>query len=86
MWTMRCLLCPPADQIGWGADLVRLQEHAMYDHGYSRVDLRNNTRRPGSRSRDHYIWPHRAEIALRGGTGLGLRLAKPSRYREVSKG
>lgn len=56
MWVMRCLLCPTADQIGWGADLVRLQEHAMYDHGYSRVDLRTNTRRPGSWSKDHFIW------------------------------
>jgi hypothetical protein len=38
-WTMKCLLCPSGDGGTW-VDLVRLQEHVMYDHGYSRVDLR----------------------------------------------
>lgn len=55
MWTMKCLLCPALDGRAW-VDLVRLQEHAMYDHGYSRVDLRNNTRRPCSTRKDHFIW------------------------------
>jgi hypothetical protein len=45
MWTMRCLLCPAPGCGAW-VDLVALQEHVMYEHGYSRVDLRNNTRRP----------------------------------------
>jgi hypothetical protein len=44
----------------------------MYEHGYSRCDLRKNTRRPVPRGKDHFIWPHRAGIALRGGAGLGL--------------
>ena len=56
MWTMKCLLCPADDGGSWN-DLVKLQEHVMRDHGYSRSDLRRNTRRRGgiAGGRDHYL-------------------------------
>jgi hypothetical protein len=44
MWMMKCLLCPPQSKVTW-RDLVAIQEHVMRDHGYTRMDLRWNTRR-----------------------------------------
>jgi hypothetical protein len=55
MWMMKCLLCPPQSKVTW-TDLVAIQEHVMRDHGYTRMDLRTNTRRPASPNKDHYIW------------------------------
>jgi hypothetical protein len=56
MWTMKCLLCPPDEARAAWRDLVAIQEHVMRDHGYTRMDLRWNTRRPASPNKDHYIW------------------------------
>jgi hypothetical protein len=52
-WTMRCLLCDTRER--W-TDLVRIQEHAMREYGYSWCDLRSQTRRPASPNKDYYIW------------------------------
>lgn len=47
-YRLKCLLCGRLD-----GGLVRLQEHAMHDHGYSQDDHRRSTRRyEGHR----YIW------------------------------
>jgi hypothetical protein len=49
-WEMKCLLCQaaPAEQrsstLVW-SNLVAIQEHAMYDHGYKQDDIRNGSKR-----------------------------------------
>jgi len=56
-WQLRCLLCQvtPKDlPFSPHNDLVRLQEHAMQEHGAEQEDFRRQMRH--TISEKHYVW------------------------------
>lgn len=50
-WNLECLLCGHK-----GADLVKMQEHGMNDHGITREELGRVTREPKELTAAKYVW------------------------------